>query len=159
MTLQRRRQPERRLWDSSVIIAYLAGEPTCADTIPAIIEQARAGNVQILVSVFATIEVAYLRGVDAEEAISDFFRRDFVVPVAIDEQVSVIARRLVRAYEPSPGLKPPDATHLAAAVAWNIPVVETTDPDLLRLYGLEGQPPIAVRNPLYEGPRRFSNMD
>ncbi len=161
MTQRRRRQPERRLWDSSVIIAYLAGEPAYADTIPAIIEQARAGNVLLLVSVFATIEVAYLRGVDnvdAEEAISDFFRRDFVVPVAIDERVSAIARRLIRAYEPNPGLKPPDATHLATAVVWDIPVVETTDPDLLRLDGREGQPPIVVRHPLYEGPRPFPNM-
>ena len=81
-----------------------------------------------------------------------------MTPIAIDARIAAIARRLVMAYEPNPGLKPPDATHLATAVAWNIPVVETTDPDLLRLDGQEGQPPIAVRYPLYEGPRPFPNM-
>ena len=161
MTQQRRRPSERRLWDSTAIIAYLAGEPAFRDSLEGIIERARHREVQIMVSVFATVEVAYIRGTEhdvAEATILDFFSRDFVTPIAIDARIAAIARRLVRAYEPNPGLKPPDATHLATAVAWNIPVVETTDPDLLRLDGQEGQPPIAVRYPLYEGPRPFPNM-
>ena len=161
MTQQRRRPPERRLWDSSVITAYLAGEPDHAAAIEGIISRAQRGDIQIMVSAMATIEVAYIKGTEdtiAEATIRDFFEREFVTQIAIDARVSAIARSLVRANRNDEKLKPPDATHLATALVWGIPVVETTDPDLLRLDGREGQPPIVVRHPLYEGSRPFPNM-
>lgn len=161
MALQRRRQPERRLWDSSAIIAYLAGEAEHADALTGVINEAQHGNIQIMVSILATIEVAYLRGADneiSEATILDFFGRDFVTQISIDARVSAIARRLVRTYRGDQRLKPPDATHFASAVAWSIPVLETTDPDLLKLSGREGDPLIVIRHPLYEGPQQFPNL-
>ena len=109
-------------------------------------------------------EVAYLEGLSDEESetkISEFFSRNYIIPVAIDARVAAIARRLIRKYRTGPKLKPPDAEHLATAMQWQIPVLETTDPDLLRLDGLERfeghqeNPVITIRRPFYEGARRM----
>ena len=145
----------RRLWDSSVVIGYLAGQADIADACGNIISRAEKGELEIVVSALATIEVAYLEGMDdqtSESMIRDLFSRDYIIPVAIDVHVAAIARGLVRKYKTGPKLKPPDAAHLASAIQWKIPVLETTDPDLLRLDGLEGSPAIIIRRPLYEGP-------
>ena len=152
---------ERRLWDSSVIIGYLAGQPDIRNACEGIISSAERGEVEILVSAMATIEVAYLEGMDdqaSEEKIVELFSRDYVIPVAVDTRVSAIARGLIRKYRTGPKLKPPDATHLATAIQWQITVVESTDPDLLRLDGLEGTPPIIIRRPFYEGPSRMPGL-
>ena len=151
----------RRLWDSCVIIDYLAGTPGPAAECEKIIALAEQGELEILVSTLATVEVAYLPGLDdihAESRIRELFGRDYIIPVAIDVQVASTARELIRRYRGGPKLKPQDATHLATALQWNVPVIETTDPDLLRLDGLEGSPPITIRHPLYEGPIRMPGL-
>ena len=154
--------PPRRLWDSCVIIDYLAGRAEVADACSKTIEQAERGELEIVVSVMATVEVAYLEGADDQESelrIQELFGRNYIIPVAIDVRVASIARGLIRKYKGGPKLKPPDATHLATAVQWKIPVIETTDPDLLRFDGLQGEPPIEIRQPLYEGPVRMLGID
>ena len=153
--------PPRRLWDSCVIIDYLAGRADVAEPCSEIIEQAERGEIEIVVSVIATIEVAYLAGSDdrdSEARIRELFGRSYIIPAAIDVRVASLARHLVRKYRTSPKIKPPDAAHLATAIQWNVPVVETTDPDLLRLDGLEGDPPITIRHPFYEGPMRMPGI-
>ena len=145
----------RRLWDSCVIIDYLAGSARVAEACSRIITQAEKGEIEIVVSTIATIEVAYLQGYDdqdSEARIRELFGRDYIIPISIDARVASEARKLVRKYRSSTNLKPPDAAHLATAIQWEIPVIETTDPDLLKLDGLEGTPPITIRPPLYEGP-------
>lgn len=146
--------PLRRLWDSSVIIGYLAGysglEPDCSN----IIRQAEAGDLEIVVSEMAKVETAYLAGLSDEESenlIREFFSRDYIIPVSIDDPVSHISRQLIRKYRTYPKLKPPDAIHLATAILWHIPIIETTDTDLLRMDQREGNPPIITRRPLYVG--------
>ena len=147
----------RRLWDSCVIIGYLAGAKKDLEDCEDIIAQAEAGELEIVVSAMATIEVAFLKGYadpDAELRISELFGRDYIVIAAIDGQLAKISRALIRKYQHDIQLrlKPADATHLATAVQWGIPVIETTDPDLLKLDGREGSPPIDIRKPLYDGP-------
>ena len=116
---------------------------------------------EIVVSAMATIEVAYLEGLDdqdSEAKIRELFNREYIIPVAIDVGVAFIARELVRKYKVGPKIKPPDAAHLATAIQWRIPMVETTDADLLRLDGLEGDPLITIRRPLYEGTLRMPGL-
>ena len=152
---------QRRLWDSSVIIGYLAGQQELADPCGNIIGGAARGELEIVISTIATIEVAYLEGVDdlvSEARIQELFSREYIIPAAIDMGVSAIARVLVRKYRGGPKIKPPDAAHLATAIQWQIPVVETTDPDLLRLDRLEGDPPIVIRKPFYEGSIRMPGL-
>ena len=152
---------QRRLWDSCVIIDYLVGRTEVAESCLNIIEQAERGEIEIVVSALATIEVAYLQGFDdqdSEAKIREFFGRSYIIPAAIDVRVASLARDLIRKYKLGPKLKPPDAAHLATAIQWGVPVIESTDPDLLRLDGREGVPPIMIRRPLYEGTMRMSGM-
>ncbi len=152
----------RRLWDSCIVIGYLAGYEDLKPNCPLIIEQAERGELEIVVSVIATIEAAYLEGYsdpDSEALIQEFFSRDYIVPVGIEAPVAPIARGLVRRYRHELRLEPPDAAHLATAIQWNIPLIETTDPDLLRLNEREGNPLIRIRKPLYEGPQRMPGLE
>ena len=151
----------RRLWDSNVVIGYLAGYPGIAAACNNIISRAERGELEIVVSTLATIEVAYLEGVDdptAERLIQEFFGREYVVPVAVDVRVADNARKLVRKHKQGPSLKPADAAHLATAIQWSIPVLETTDDGLLRFDGLEGNPPVTIRRPLAEGNYRMPGV-
>ena len=152
----------RRLWDSSVIIDYLVGNEEVAEACKQTIEQAERGELEIVVSALAAVEVAYLRGhsdQESEALIRELFGRGYIIPVAIDTRLSSVARGLVRKYRDSPKIKPADAVHLATAIQWNIPVIETTDSDLLRLNEMEGHPPIIIRRPTYEGTRRMPGLD
>lgn len=71
--------------------------------------------------------------VDAERRIKEFFGRGYVILANVDQAVCEVARRLVRTY----GLKPLDAVHMATAIFYQVPVLETFDGDLLKLNGLE----------------------
>ena len=151
----------RRLWDSSVVIGYLAGDqrlyPACAQ----IIQQAERNETEILVSQMAVVETAYLKGqsdADSERLIREFFSREYVIPVNVDGPVSAIAQGLIRKYRSNPGIKPPDAVHLATAILWQIPVVETADGPLRRFNRLEGSPLVSVRFPLYDGRQRIPGL-
>ena len=153
--------PIRRLWDSSVILGYLAGHTEVAENCSRIIEQAQRGELEIVVSTMAATEVAYLEGSsdqDSEAKIRGFLSWDYIIPVALDVRVAATARELVRRYRNGPKLKPADAIHLATALQLRISILETTDPDLLRLDRLEGNPLITIRLPLYEGPNRMPGM-
>ena len=148
----------RRVWDACVVIGYLAGYDELKPDCPQIIEQAQRGDLEIMVSAFAPVEAAYLQGYsdsDAEAKIREFFSRDYVISVALDMPTAAIARGLIRKYRLSYRLHPPDAAHLAVAVQWHVPILETTDSDLIRLNEMEGNPRIVIRKPLYEGPQRL----
>ncbi len=144
----------RRLWDSSVIIGYLAGDQRLNPVCSQIIQQAERGETEILVSQMAIVETAYLRGlsdVDSERLIKEFFSREYVISVNVDGPVSSIAQSLVRKYRNNPNIKPQDAVHLATAILWQIPALETVDQPFTRFDGLEGSPPVSVRRPMYDG--------
>lgn len=85
----------RRLWDSCIVIGYLAGYEDLKPDCPQIIEQARLGRLEIAVSVIATIEVAYLEGYSdptSEAMIQEFFGREYIIPIGIDTPIAPIAR-------------------------------------------------------------------
>ena len=153
--------PSRRLWDSSIVLGYLSGNPTLAETCPQILEQAVRGEIQIVVSTMAATEVAYLAGLDDQDSegkIREFLSRDYIILAALDVRVATTARELIRQYRNTRSLKPPDAIHLATALNLGIPVLETMDRDLLRLDRSVGIPPIIIRQPLYEGSRRLPGL-
>ena len=144
----------RRLWDSSVVIGYLTGDQRIHSVCSQIIQQAERGNIEILVSQLAKSECAYIGGESdsgSERIIREFFGREYINSVNLDDAISGIVRGLIRKYRGSPSIKPLDAIHLATAIQWNIPIFETTDNPLLRFNQLEGNPPVTVRRPLYDG--------
>jgi len=146
----------RRMWDSSVVLAYLAGYKQADPVCDLILNEASLGRLEIVVSTLAEAEVAYLQGksdTDSEATIQEFFSRDYIVPVSFDRLIAREARRLIRCYRP--GLQGADAVHIATALKWHIPVIESFDPHFLKLNGKEGNPPVIIREPLYEGPIRL----
>ena len=151
--------PARLLWDSCIVIGYLAGYPELQGQCELIIDSAGRGEIEIVVSTLATIEVAYLAGHsdrDAEIRNHEFLGRRYVVPVQIDTPIAAIARDLIRRHHDTRKIKPADATRLATAIQWRTPIIETTDPDLLRFDKVEGKPSIAIRKPLYTGGQSLS---
>ena len=149
------------MWDSSVVIGYLAGEVGLAEPCEDIIAAAKRGELEIALSIEAAIEVAYLKGYDddvSEKTIRELLGREYIIPITVDLQVAAVARDLIRRHKAPLKIHPKDATHLATAILWKIPVMETTDHGLLRFSGLEGNPAVTIRPPLYEGSRRMSGF-
>jgi predicted nucleic acid-binding protein len=146
----------KRVWDANLVLSYLAGDPTVNPVCDLIIDQAKRGQLKIVISVISEAEVAYLPGYidhDSENQVQEFFSRDYIETANYDIVVAREARRLIRTYKP--GLKPNDAIHMATALLWNIPILETCDSDLLKLSGKQGNPPLIIRKPLYEGTMPF----
>ena len=140
---------ERRMWCSCTIIDYLKGAERAKPCIE-IIQHQRQGAREIVTSILAEAEVAYL-GKEishsvAEEMIKEFFGRLYIVRVPVDRLIAEEARRLVRTYT---GLKPLDAVHIATALCKKVPLLETFDDRLLNLDGKEGDPLLAIRLPSY----------
>ena len=70
-----------------------------------IIEMAKRGEVEIIVSAIATIEVACPQGSDGQESeakIQELFSREYIIPAAID----IGAARIARAWSESIGPEP-----------------------------------------------------
>lgn len=150
-------QIPRRLWDSSVIIGYLTGQVDIKTDCDQIIEQAERGELEIVVSTIAQGDVAYIPGksvVESESLIQEFFSRRYIVTAAVDIPLVRIVRRLIR--EHGAGLAAFDAIHVATAIQHKVPIIETTDPHLLRLDGKEGNPKIIIRRPKYQGPVKLN---
>ena len=146
--------PPRRLWDSMVILNYLGGLEEGKVEVEGILTQAGRGNLQIVVSTLAIAEVAYLDGYSdevAERMFREFFSRDYIIVAAIDQRIAEIAQGIVRRRRRERTISPRDALHLATAVRFEAPFVETSDRRLLLFNGLEGNPPIQIRQPLYAG--------
>lgn len=144
----------RRLWDSNVILHYLAGKPVARPDCDLIIEDAERGQAEIVFSALAEAEVVLLESAaeDAELMIREFFSRSYVVRAALDLLVAQEARSLVRRHR---GLKPKDAIHIATALRYAVPLMETYDEELWKISDKEGDPPLVIRKPTYEGPRRL----
>jgi predicted nucleic acid-binding protein len=143
----------RRVWCACTIVDYLEGTARARDC-ELIAEQAKRRELEIVVSTISMGEVAKINGLtdaDAELKIRQFFEEYWVVPVAFDITVAEKVRELIRKY--GPGLKACDAIHAATALQYGISLLETFDqPMINRLSGKEGNPPLELRFPKYDGP-------
>ena len=140
----------RRMWCSCTIIDYLKGaerEQPCIE----IITHMHEGSQEIVTSVIAEAEVAHLGDSTdhdtAERMIKEFFERRYVVRVPFDRLMAEDVRRLLRAHQ---GLTTLDAAHIATALRWHVPLLETYDDRLLGLDGVEGNPPLIIREPKWD---------
>jgi predicted nucleic acid-binding protein len=139
----------RRLWCSCTIIDFLKGEERARPCID-IIRQCERRQLEIVVSALAMAEVAKLDSPaeEAERRIKEFFSRDYLIAIPVDQRVAEMARSLVQQHS---GLHGPDAVHVATALVYGVPVVETFDDRLLRLDIAESVAGLTVRLPLYDG--------
>ena len=107
-------------WDSSVFCAYFNDELGRADVVEELLEAAQAGELIIVTSSFALVEVLKLEGhlpltETDEAALLAFFQYPFVKYVDANRQLCQSARHLIWKF---PALRPKDSVHLASALAY-----------------------------------------
>jgi predicted nucleic acid-binding protein len=130
--------PSRVGWDACSWIAHIQqerilgsdGETLVEDRgamCRPVLEAAEKGIVEIVVSALCLVEVLARNraaGID-DQKVRDFFDNDYILLVNLDKQVGDLARRLMLTGHP--GLKPPDAVHLATACVANADEFHTFD--------------------------------
>lgn len=131
-------------WDACAWIALIQQESDRFDSLSYVIEEAKAGNVELWTSSFTLAEV-YKRpcgapeqsGLSADEdaIFEDYILQSFVQRVQVDFEVGVLARRLLRKYPVI--AKPQDGIHLATALLNNVDELHTYDRE--NLLGLTRQ--------------------
>lgn len=149
--------PEVRYWDTGPILAWLKREAHHLPDVEPVIRATDEGRVRLVTSSVTLVEVVKLDQKNAPvtvppedaELIRKFFQRSALSVRALDSLTTGIARQLIWDH----GLEVRDAVHLATALRWKIPLLETYDrKDLVRLSGKVGTPPIEIRLPRYDAP-------
>lgn len=134
--------PDRLYWDANAWIAYIRKEMPAADNeikdprfemCRDVLRRAEQGDVEIATSAFTLAEVCKRRSEPHDPSVNlpAFFDQRFVVLVPVDKQVGLLAQQLQLTGVGN--VRPPDATHLASALTWSIPVFHTFDGGLLAL--------------------------
>jgi predicted nucleic acid-binding protein len=117
----------RRYWDSCNFISLVAeDEPTRAETCQRILEDAEAGDSEIVISSLTIAEVIKPKGYETipeeiDQKIANFFLHRYILVHDLTRIVAEKARTYARQY----GMKPNDAVHLATAVLAQVNVLET----------------------------------
>jgi hypothetical protein len=132
----------RRYWDSSAFLAWLLPEPEREEACRSVLKAAEEGEVQIVTSALTLTEVIKLKGKpelkrDQEVRITKFFQNEYIILRGLDRFIAQSAQHLIWEY---PQLKPKDSIHVATAVRWKIPVLDTFD--LADLLPLDGKLPL-----------------
>lgn len=144
--------PVRRYWDSFCFIAILNGDEG-ADDCEKILDEAKEGKTQIIVSPLVQVEVVRPKGAphpipkEDEEKVRAFFENDYIKWRIIDRKIADLARGLCWKY----GIHPRDAIHLAAAIETKCDLLETTDDRLLRLDGRIKETTMKIVKPKWTG--------
>ena len=137
---------ERRYWDSTCFIAILNDEEPWSSTCQRILDKARQGALELVISPITMAETVRPKGSSApipkkhQQMVLDFFDNDFMHLRVIDR---LVARRSLDLCW-NLGLHPRDALHVAAALEERCNIFETMDSRITRQNGLEG---MKIRNP------------
>ncbi len=142
---------ERRCWDSSCFIAWLAEEDGRVDDCRGVIRAAEAGKVQIVTSSLAIAEVVKLRhhrpiGPDESHRVRMFFRQPYILVRELDRFMAERAQVLV--WERS--IDPKDAVHVATAIDVGVRFLDTFDEPLMQRSGQLGDPRITIGRPAFD---------
>jgi predicted nucleic acid-binding protein len=142
-------KPEKRYWESSVIIAYLNDEHGRAPKCKAILDAAEEGKIQLFTSALTIAEVLRYRGSkpigkDKKEKVFEFFENDYITIINLDRWVARLAQEVVWDHN----VPPKDAIHVASALKAKLTILETYDgDDLIKRSKNDGFPKIDVREP------------
>lgn len=135
-------KPRRVAWDACTWIATIIQEKAPlkrggfedrAILCNHVINLATRKQVEIATSGLSLAEVCKDDQVKREDGdvLADFFRNEYILIVPVDRYVGTLARELMQAGHP--GLRPPDAVHLATAVIADVSEFHTFDSALLKL--------------------------
>jgi len=152
----------RIYWDSCVIIDYIQKKAGRIATLQEIIDEARAGDIQLVSSALSRAEVYKLDKEDPlssqeEKHIDSFFENTYIHIRDLDRFVAKHAADIARTHS----LLPPDAIHIATAIKYKCTALQTYDGSgrrsrrkhLLTHNGTIGTPPLTI-----EEPRTYTKM-
>lgn len=134
--------PKRISWDACAWIALIQkekireGRKVVEDRYSlarSVIDLANQGKIEVVTSGLSYAEVCKNPPDEkgSDDKVGPFFEHDYILVVAVDKTVGTLARHLMMAKHP--GLKPPDAIHLATALVANVDEMHTFDDRLLAL--------------------------
>lgn len=158
--------PERLYWDSCTYIDYLRGDHPLRDAMSWIIEDWRAGKVEIVTSALTIAEVLWVKCAAEERARSLIDRPQDEAVVALFDppegvrfilvELSRVTARRARQLVWEQGIRPKDAIHVASALEAHCPVMHTNDTALLkRSTQVGGQPVLRIEAPQWVHEPRF----
>jgi predicted nucleic acid-binding protein len=138
----------KRYWDSSCFLAWLKKEPDKIDDCRGIIQACETGQVQLITSAFTLAEVLYLKRspripMAESKKIRAFFEHRYIITISLDRDIAERAQDLIWEHN----LKSGDAIHAASALYSRVKILDTFDPDFLRLDQKIGNPPMQVGKP------------
>lgn len=136
-------RPHRVYLDSNVLLAYLANEDGRASVVASILEDATAKGMKLVTSVLSIAEVAYISTdragtnlLGSEEAIDQLWAPSSPINVVgVSAKVARNARTIIRKSKSleMKVVKPPDAIHLASAIAADCDRLYTYERESTRL--------------------------
>lgn len=138
-----------RYWDAAPFIAWLKPEPWRKPACEGWLDQAEKGKLTIVTSTVTLMEVVKLDHSDilnlapeTAASIEGFFRNSWISLRTVDAEIGEKARGLMWDH----GIRVRDAIHIATALRYKIPFLDTYDEGLIKLNDLFpeitiGQPP------------------
>lgn len=147
---------DRRYWDSDAFLGHFNGEPDKATACESVIEAAEAGRILIVTSALTLAEVLYVKGTkrmtpEKREKISGFFKQPYISVQNVTRKIAEMARDLYWDH----GVRPKDAIHVATALTYRLPELNTFDKNLLKLDGKIGDPALKIRIPHEPGQKKL----
>lgn len=147
---------DRRYWDSDAFLGHLNGEPDKAAACAEVLEAAEAGRIVIVTSALTIAEVLYCKGrkpipASDREKVSAFFKQPYVSVQNVTRRISELAREVYWDH----GVMPKDAIHVATALVYKLPVLNTFDGVLLGMNGKLGNPPLKIEKPHEPGQKKL----
>lgn len=131
-----KRDESRIYWDSNLFIGWLMNDLPIKERCEGVLQKAVSGEIKIVTSAYTLTEV--LGGGRADEIpaetqqkIIDFFKQEFLVVVDFGRSLAEYARQITWDHK----VPKKDSIHVATALTWNIPIVQTFDAQLLTLTG------------------------
>jgi len=144
---------QRLYWDSCNFISLISEDEVArADVCQHILEDAENGSVEIVTSTLTIAEVIKPKGstiltLQQEEFISSFFLHEYILTYDVTRAIAESARKLSREHK----LRPPDAIHLATALAAEVDIFQTWNTNDFK----ELDVPIRIQVPTWIGTLRM----
>jgi predicted nucleic acid-binding protein len=140
---------DRRYWDSSCFIAWLAQEAGRYEDCGSILKAAEDGKLEIVTSALTVTEVLWPKGRDKlsrdlRAQVNTFFRHRWITIVQVDRLLAEEAQDFVW----DRNIHPKDAIHVASAIRARVYALETYDGGLIQSSGhVGGVPLLEIRKP------------
>jgi predicted nucleic acid-binding protein len=151
---------DKRYWDSDVFLGYFNEEPDKYSACEGVLEAANDGKILIVISALTLAEVLYAKKqpklpIDKRAEIESFFKSPFISVQNVTRKIAEKARDIVW----DNNIRPKDAIHVATALTYKIPVLNSFDQQLLKYNKALGNPRLRIEKPHEPGQHHLALSD